>query len=274
MTSLTRTKTLGNGTINTEIRRRIEARLDEIESQDSVRILLAVESGSRAWGFPSPESDYDVRFLYARPREWYLSINSRRDVIECPIEDILDVNGWDIRKALGLLLKANPVLSEWLCSPIRYREDQACTERMQTLAARVAFRRPARFHYLHLGKSAYDAKIGDRETVALKKYFYAIRPALALRWLRVRPDPPPMDLPGLRAGLQLEASLDDAIARLVVAKSETAELGTGPRMSDLDRFIEEEFSIAGAVGVPDGASGPDLIDDANRLFRDIVNGNL
>ncbi len=116
MTSLTRTKTLGNGTINTEIRRRIEERLDEIESQDSVRILLAVESGSRAWGFPSPESDYDVRFLYARPREWYLSINSRRDVIECPIEDILDVNGWDIRKALGLLLKANPVLSEWLCT--------------------------------------------------------------------------------------------------------------------------------------------------------------
>lgn len=171
MTSLTRTKTLGNGTINPEIRRRIEERLDEIESQDSVRILLAVESGSRAWGFPSPESDYDERFLYARPREWYLSINSRRDVIECPIEDILDVNGWDIRKALGLLLKSNPVLSEWLCSPIRYREDQACTERMQTLAARVAFRRPARFHYLHLGKSAYDAKIGDRETVAPKMLF-------------------------------------------------------------------------------------------------------
>ena len=83
-----------------------------------------------------------------------------------------------------------------------------------------------------------------------------------------------MDLPGLRAGLQLAPSLDDAIERLVVAKSETAELGTGPRLNDLDRFIEEEFAIASAVGAPDGASGPDLIDDANRLFGEIVDGNL
>ncbi|MXZ79870.1 MAG: nucleotidyltransferase domain-containing protein [Gammaproteobacteria bacterium] len=263
-------KTPGNATISPDVRKRIEEKLDDIERENSVRILLAVESGSRAWGFPSPDSDYDVRFLYARPRDWYLSIDVRRDVIECPIEDMLDINGWDIRKALGLLLKANPVLSEWLRSPVRYREDRACTQRLRALADRIAFARPAHFHYLHLGRSAYDSKIGDHEAVATKKYFYAIRPALALRWLRIRPDPPPMDLPGLRAGLQLERELDEAIERLVVAKAEAAELGTGPRIGEIDRFIEGEFALAGAASVPSGAGDPDLLEDANRVFCEIV----
>ena len=270
LTSRVQTETPGNAAIGPVVRKRIEEMLGEIERQHSVRILLAVESGSRAWGFPSPDSDYDVRFLYVRPRDWYLSIDARRDVIECPIEDLLDINGWDIRKALGLLLKANPVLSEWLCSPIRYREDRACTQRLRALAARVAFERPARFHYLRLGRSAYDSKIGDHQTVPTKKYFYAIRPALALRWLRVHRDPPPMDLPGLRAGLRLERGLDEAIERLVVAKSESAELGTGPRISELDRFIEQEFALAGDASVPAGARDHDFLEDANRVFREIV----
>ncbi len=261
----------GNATISLAVRKRIEERLGDIERRHAVRILLAVESGSRAWGFPSPDSDYDVRFLYARPRDWYLSIDARRDVIEYSIKDMLDINGWDIRKALGLLLKANPVLSEWLCSPVRYREDRACTQRLHSLCARVAFERPARFHYLHLGRSAYDSKICDRQTVPTKKYFYAIRPALALRWLRVRRDPPPMDLPSLRAGLRLERGLDEAIERLVVAKSEAADLGTGPRIGELDRFIEEEFALAGDAGSTPGVRDPDLLEDANRVFREIVN---
>ena len=129
--------------IDPEVRRRIGDRLAEIEQRESVRILLAVESGSRAWGFPSPDSDYDVRFLYARPRDWYLAVDSRRDVIECPIENVLDVNGWDIRKALQLLLKANPVLAEWLNSPIRYREDALVVAALRELAMHAGFRRSA-----------------------------------------------------------------------------------------------------------------------------------
>ena len=260
----------GKAVINPKVRRRIGEKLSEIEWQESVRILLAVESGSRAWGFPSPDSDFDVRFLYARPRDWYLSIDRRRDVIECPTEDMLDINGWDVRKALGLLLKANPVLSEWLSSPIRYQEDLACTERLRELAARVAFGRPARFHYLHLGRSSYEKTIAFRETASLKKYFYALRPALALRWLRMRPDPPPMDLPGLRAGLRLDPGLDAAIDRLIAAKAEMAELGKGPRVGTLDRFIEEEFAFAGDAAAPASTADPGLIEDANRVFREII----
>ena len=118
--------------IDSRIRRRIEDRLAEIERNESVP--LAVESGSRAWGFPSPDSDYDVRFLYVRPRDWYLALDKRRDVIEYPVEDLLDVNGWDVKKALQLLLRANPVLSEWLVSPI---------ERMRTARENSAISPPA-----------------------------------------------------------------------------------------------------------------------------------
>ncbi|MCY3875968.1 MAG: DUF429 domain-containing protein [Rhodobacteraceae bacterium] len=264
----------GKAVIPPEVRRRIRDKLSEIERQESVRILLAVESGSRAWGFPSPDSDFDVRFLYARPRDWYLSIDRRRDVIECPTEDMLDINGWDIRKALGLLMKANPVLSEWLFSPVRYKEDLACTERLRELAARVAFGRPARFHYLHLGRSSYKKDIAARETVPLKKYFYALRPALALRWLRSRPDPPPMDLPGLRAGLRLAPGLDAEFDRLIAAKAEMTELGKGPRIGALDRFIESEFAIAEDSAPPASAADPGLKEDANRVFREIIDDGL
>lgn len=98
----------------------IRSRLDAIQASENVCIVYACESGSRAWGFPSADSDYDVRFIYVRPVEWYLSIDDKRDVIECPVEDGLDINGWDLRKALRLSRKSNPPLLEWLGSPIVY----------------------------------------------------------------------------------------------------------------------------------------------------------
>jgi predicted nucleotidyltransferase len=87
---------------------------------EDVVVLLAVESGSRAWGFSSKDSDYDARFIYLRRPEAYLSIRAPRDVIERRIVDEVDVNGWDLRKALGLLMKSNPPLLEWLQCPIIY----------------------------------------------------------------------------------------------------------------------------------------------------------
>ncbi len=256
--------------IDPRLRRRIDRKLAEIERRESVRIFLAVESGSRAWGFPSPDSDYDVRFLYARPRDWYLSIDARRDVIECPLEDVLDVNGWDVRKALQLLLKANPVLAEWLSSPIRYREDATAVAAFRDLAARTGFRRPARYHYLRLGRAQYEREIAGRGTVRLKRYFYALRPALALLWLRTRADAPPMDLPALRAGLDLDRALDRAIDELTARKAEGSEMGTGPRIGMLDRFIEAEFAAAGDMAGVSGDPPPALQDAANALFRAIV----
>ena len=100
--------------ISLERRAEIIAGLSKVAEEEGVRVLYACESGSRAWGFPSSDSDYDVRFIYAHPVEWYLSIRNRRDVIERPVVNDIDLSGWDIKKALVLLRKSNPPLLEWL----------------------------------------------------------------------------------------------------------------------------------------------------------------
>jgi len=105
------------------IRAEIDARLTDIEARFGVRVLYACESGSRGWGFASPDSDYDVRFIYVHSLSWYLKVSAQRDVIEVPISDELDINGWELRKSLGLLKKGNATLIEWLDSPVVYRAD-------------------------------------------------------------------------------------------------------------------------------------------------------
>ena len=89
------------------MRKKIKEQLRRIEDAENIKILLAVESGSRAWGFASPDSDYDVRFVYIRSLEDYLRLDAIRDVIELPIDDVLDINGWDLQKTLRLLHKWN-----------------------------------------------------------------------------------------------------------------------------------------------------------------------
>ncbi len=125
--------------ISDDVRREIQRRLRAVEEEHDVRVLFAVESGSRAWGFPSPNSDYDVRFIYAHPREWYLSLDleQRRDVIECEIADDIDLSGWDIRKALKLFWQSNPSFVEWLHSPIVYRDQAEFAARARALLPHV-----------------------------------------------------------------------------------------------------------------------------------------
>src|SRR5947209_3872560 len=112
---------------------KIIAKLYEIEKEQSVKILYAVESGSRAWGFASKDSDYDIRFIYVHPIDWYISIEEKRDVIEYPVKDLLDFSGWDIRKALQLYKKSNPPLYEWLVSPIVYLEHGNFAQQLRDL---------------------------------------------------------------------------------------------------------------------------------------------
>jgi len=261
------------GAIPPEVISMIQSQLDAIERSHSVRILFAIESGSRAWGFPSPNSDYDVRFVYVHDAAWYLSIDARRDVIELPIEGDLDINGWDLRKALFLLLKPNPVLLEWLSSPIVYRSDPAVMWRMAELGKRTAHRRPSTYHYLNLADSQFRRFIGKMDEVPLKKYFYALRPALALAWLRAHPDEPvPMALPALRAGLDLPSGLDAFVDDLLARKARTRELGDGPRVPALDTFIQAEILEARKLVQEPPPKSSGLLETANELFRDLVRG--
>ena len=258
-------------TIASDVRTTITEKLDAIERDHDVRLLFAIESGSRAWGFPSPDSDYDVRFVYLRRPEWYLSIQPRRDVIELPIEDDLDINGWDLKKALGLLIKPNPVLLEWLRSPIVYRADGEAMVKLADLAERTAHLRPSAYHYLHLCRSQYARFIAGKEAVKLKKYFYVLRPALALMWLRRYPSRPlPMNLAELRAGLDLPSDLSDFLDELLARKAKTRELGEGPRLPALDRLIEAEIAETEAALLELAPPAPDLETAADALFRDLL----
>lgn len=159
----------------------IQEKLHEIEKRENCRILLAVESGSRAWGFASPDSDYDVRFIYVRDRESYLKLNRPRDVIELPINDVLDINGWDVEKALKLLHKSNPTVFEWFSSPIVYQTTDF-TEAFKPVMRRYFSSKSGLWHYLQMAEGNYREYLrGDM--VKAKKYFYVLRPILACRWI-------------------------------------------------------------------------------------------
>lgn len=250
----------------------ITARLDGIRSIDGVAIPLAVESGSRAWGFPSPDSDYDCRFVFVRPVDQYLSPWPRRDVIETPLDALIDVNGWDLGKAIRLLLKGNAVIVEWLTSPIAYGVDEEFRRMFLDLAKRVAERNLIARHYLHLGVRQRNAYFADHKDVALKKLFYAVRPAAALRWLRQRPNAviAPMHFQTLFGECDPPADVAEIIEDLIERKAVTRELGSAPLPAAVAQFVDDEFVAAEAAFPKTAAPRDGAADLADRFFRDAL----
>lgn len=204
----------------------IRARLDKVRAS-GVRIGFAIESGSRAWGFPSPDSDYDCRFVYVRERDDYLRLFPHRDVIEFPIVGEVDAGGWDLRKALLLALKGNAVLVEWVKSPAVYEEEPGFRQRLGALLDEIMEPRKVVRHYMGLLYHHFDDD-GD-STVKLKKLLYAIRPALALAWMEQRDFAglPPMNMLECLQGVRLPEEQRTAILDLVELKSATREMGEG-----------------------------------------------
>lgn len=183
-----------------ELRAHIARTLETESAAQGVRVLFAAESGSRAWGFGSPDSDYDVRFIYAHQPRWYLELSDRRDVIERPLDDqLVDLAGWDVRKALGLLLKSNPALYEWFVSPIVYVDDGVFAARARLLFEEHASARALAAHYWSIARGQWVREIDGRDAVKLKKYFYVIRPLLSLQAVIDRGVPPPMHIDELLA---------------------------------------------------------------------------
>ena len=228
--------------IDPAIRNDIVRLLSEVEREDDVRILFAVESGSRAWGFPSRDSDYDVRFIYAHTPEWYLSIDveDRRDVIERPINDLIDLSGWDIRKALKLFAKTNPPLYEWLDSPIVYHDDGRFANELRALIPTFHSPIAAAYHYLRMAERTDKAYMQD-ERVKLKKYFYVLRPILACRWIEQGRGAVPMLFEQLMDTINGESELISAIEELLRRKIAGDELDEGARIPILDEFQNREI---------------------------------
>jgi uncharacterized protein len=223
------------------MRENIIDHLHTIEAQEIVIIFYACESGSRAWGFPSADSDYDVRFLYLHPVQWYLSIVEKRDVIERPLNDQLDMNGWDLKKALVLFRKSNPPLLEWLDSPIVYQEKFKVASQMRELAKTYYSPTACIFHYLHMAQGNFREYLKG-ERVWIKKYFYVLRPILAIKWIEQGYGVAPTAFGTLLEQMIPSGPLKDEINKLIEQKSMGAELDYADRIPVISEFIESELA--------------------------------
>lgn len=220
------------------MRETILSKLDEIENRENVKILLAVESGSRAWGFASPDSDYDVRFIYVRPKEDYLRLEKTRDVIELPIEGELDINGWDLDKTLRLLRASNPTLFEWFSSPIVYRET-AFAQEFRSIMQRYFSSKRGLSHYLSMASSNYREYLKGN-MVKAKKYFYVLRPVLACRWILDKGSPPPMLFSELMEA-ELNPVLLPDVNRLLDLKMNAPEIKTILKIESINRYLDSSL---------------------------------
>jgi len=248
-----------------EVFPRVRDALARLEAARNVHVLYACESGSRAWGFASRDSDYDVRFLYVHQRDWYLSVEDRRDVIEQPLCDELDVSGWELRKALRLLRKSNPPLLEWLKSPVVYRHDPVFAAEFGALAVEFYSPRRCFAHYLHMAFGNWRHYLLGREEVSLKKYLYVFRPLLACRWIERQLGQVPMLFAELVQGVLEEAEVRAALDELVARKRSADELAAAPPVEALSRFIAEELPRLEALAEPEESAGE--LEDLNRFFR-------
>lgn len=252
-------------TVSVEIGRR----LARVESDHNVRVLLAVESGSRAWGFPSPDSDYDVRFVYVRRPDWYTAIDleERPDVIEYPILDDIDLNGCNVRKALRLFLRSNPAITEWIQSPHVYASRGPLHEQLQRLLPEVYAVDRGVHHYRSMARSNYRTYL-QADVVPLKKYFYGLRPLLAARWVLVHRSAPPIEFERLLTMLESEGIVRSACERLLELKRLTNEIGREPAIPELNAFIEGELAIEPEVAKSPRPGEPLL--KLNQLFARVL----
>lgn len=261
-------------TVDDKAKKIIQAKLKELAAENNIRILLAIESGSRAWGFPSRDSDYDVRFIYAQTMHSYLSVIPERDVFEPKIIDDsllgvpFDLSGWDIRKALQLALKSNPVLFEWLQSPICYIINHESVQELMQFASKVADLQRIHYHYYQLAANAWQEIKKDSHETVLKCYFYALRPALAVHWIVSMGKIPPMDLVSLMSIVKDDA-LEKTIFNLVMLKSTAQEKSRIPRDQIIDSFIEKilkEYTVEQRPSV----IATQFLCDADIVFRHII----
>jgi predicted nucleotidyltransferase len=250
-----------------EIRADILQRIRAAEAEHGVRVLLAVESGSRAWGFASPNSDYDARFIYVHPKDWYVSVGleEQRDVIEYPIVDDIDINGWDLRKALRLFWKSNPAFVEWIQSPIIYVEQGGFAEAARALLPTVYSCESGIYHYRSMAKTNYRGYL-KADMVPLKKYFYVLRPLLSVRWLERYGTAAPIEFARLLHLIEDQPALLADIDALLAKKRAAPEMGLDRPVASIDAFIEAEL-LRLEASATDRVQRGNVLPELNQLFH-------
>ena len=237
-----------------------------IEEEQDVTIPYAVESGSRAWGFESADSDYDVRFIYVRPLEDYLRIRLMRDVLELPLTNVLDVNGWDLAKALNLFRASNPPLLEWLNSPIIYQEEGTLAQELRDLSKIRFSPRRMTYHYLSMANRNFKDYIEGKAEVRQKKYLYLLRPLFCIRWIEQRNTPPPTNIQELIAGIEVPDELLRRLLEIIETKKKASESEANPADLLINRFAIHELERI--KNLPPSLPDPEIDEEAlNFLFR-------
>ncbi|MBE6764755.1 MAG: hypothetical protein E7546_02600 [Ruminococcaceae bacterium] len=218
----------------------IKNKLCEIEKAENVKIIYACESGSRAWGFASQDSDYDVRFIYLRRPEYYLRLAPTRDVIEWQLDETLDINGWDMQKALRLMNKSNPTLFEWLNSPIVYRTSPIFDD-LKKLGEDCFSAKSTAHHYLSMAKSDIIKNLTG-ESISLKRYFYMLRSLLACKWVVEKKSAPPVPFDEL-VEYGLDSELRNIVSEMAEKKKNTAEHDVQLRIEAIDGYLEQNLAV-------------------------------
>jgi predicted nucleotidyltransferase len=242
-------------------------KLTKLEQSENIKILYACESGSRAWGFASPDSDFDVRFIYARNVNHYLSIAEMPDVVGLPVNEVLDIGGWDLKKALKLFLKSNGPLYEWLQSPIVYRQDNTFTNELRGLMPAYFSLRSGGNHYLSMANNTLRDDL-EGEQVKLKRYFYALRPALACQWIVEKQTVPPMEFDQLRVLIsndEVQQSIDD----LLEQKKTADEMALITPVALLNEWLTNTLSYC-REQMPQIPSEKKDADELNEVFRKYI----
>jgi predicted nucleotidyltransferase len=242
-------------------------KLLELEQLENIKILYACESGSRAWGFASPDSDFDVRFIYARPVNDYLGITELTDNVGLPVNEVLDIGGWDIKKALKLFLKSNSTLYDWLQSPIVYQGDSLFADDLRKLMPEYFSLRAGANHYLSMAHNTLRDDL-QTEQVKLKRYFYALRLALACLWIVEKQSVPPMEFQHLRVMIsdnKVQNAIDELLERKKIA-DEKALIAPVPLLnqwlSDTLYWCKERIPM-----LPSEKKYPD---ELNNIFRKYI----
>ncbi|MCS6238364.1 nucleotidyltransferase domain-containing protein [Shewanella baltica] len=255
--------------INSSVREDILSRLEMTEEKYDVKILMAIESGSRAWGFASPNSDYDIRFIYVNKPDWYLVVDleDKRDVIEYPIVDDIDLNGWDVRKALKLFWKSNPAFVEWIQSPITYRDDGTFREAALNLLPDIYSPEKGIYHYRSMAKTNYRGYLKE-EMVPLKKYFYVLRPLFSIQWLEKHGTAAPIEFEKVLS-LVTDNQLLDEVHMLLERKKVSEEKMLAPAIPVLNRYIESQLNRLENIKIPKTDRSLEMA-QLNDLFQTVL----
>lgn len=246
----------------------INDKISGIVRSYEVDILYACESGSRAWGFPSPNSDYDVRFIYVHNLDWHLSLLDKKDVIDIPINDALDIGGWEIRKVLRLLRKSNPPLLEWIQSPIVYQSNSEFLKEIRSLSQEFFSPIAVMHHYLSMSKKYFEI-CQEKRDVKLKQYFYALRTAMAGRWIKQKGTVPPIDIHSM-----FEVVPEEIISR-IVELSEIKAKQSENYLHSRDPVIEDFLSITiqeNEALADDLPAAKGNIERLDNFYRKVVKG--